>query len=44
MKREEESLEYEQRKKKVLEQLRSGKSLYDKDEAFAPLLKALEAA
>jgi len=40
MKREEESLEYEQMKKKDLEQLRSGKSLYGKDGAFAPLLKS----
>jgi putative transposase len=41
----EESLEYEQMKKKALEQLRSGKSLYGKDGAFAPLLKSfLDAA
>jgi putative transposase len=40
-----ESLEYEQMKKKALEQLRSGKSLYGKDGAFAPLLKSfLDAA
>ena len=40
-----EPLEYEQMKKKVLEQLRSGKSLYGKDGAFAPLLKSfLDAA
>lgn len=45
MKKEEESLEYEQMKKKALEQLRSGKSLYGKDGAFAPLLKSfLDAA
>jgi len=37
--KQEESLEYEQMKKKALEQLRSGKSLYGKDCAFAPLLK-----
>ena len=37
---EEESLDYEQMKKKALEQLRSGKSLYGKDGAFAPLLKS----
>jgi putative transposase len=36
----EESLEYELMKKKALEQLRSGKSLYGKDGAFAPLLKS----
>lgn len=36
----EESLEYGQMKKKALEQLRSGKSLYGKDGAFAPLLKS----
>lgn len=35
-----ESLEYEQMKQKALEQLRSGKSLYGKDVAFAPLLKS----
>lgn len=41
----EESLDYEQMKKKALEQLRSGKSLYGKDGAFAPLLKSfLDAA
>ncbi len=41
----EESLEYEQMKQKALEQLRSGKSLYGKDGAFAPLLKSfLDAA
>jgi putative transposase len=39
------SLEYEQMKQKALEQLRSGKSLYGKDGAFAPLLKSfLDAA
>jgi len=36
----EESLDYEQMKKKTLEQLRSGKSLYGKVGAFAPLLKS----
>lgn len=36
----EEELDYEQMKKKALEQLRSGKSLYGKDGAFAPLLKS----
>lgn len=41
----EESLDYEQMKQKALEQLRSGKSLYGKDGAFAPLLKSfLDAA
>ena len=41
----EELLEYEQMKQKALEQLRSGKSLYGKDGAFAPLLKSfLDAA
>lgn len=35
----EESLEYGQMKKKALGQLRSGKSLYGKGGAFAPLLK-----
>ena len=41
----EESLEYEQMKQLALEQLRSGKSLYSKDGAFAPLLKSfLDAA
>jgi len=41
----EESLEYEQMKQKALKQLRSGKSLYGKDGAFAPLLKSfLDAA
>lgn len=40
-----EPLEYEQMKQKALEQLRSGKSLYGKDGAFAPLLKSfLDAA
>ena len=43
--KQEESLEYEQMKKNALEQLRSGKSLYGKDGAFAPLLKSfLDAA
>ena len=42
---EENGLDYELMKKKVLEQFRSGKSLYGKDGAFAPLLKVfLEAA
>src|SRR3984885_1308746 len=37
--------DYEALKKKTLEQLRSGKSLFGKDGAFAPLLKdILEAA
>ncbi len=36
----EEQLDYEQMKQKALEQLRSGKSLYGKDGAFAPLLKS----
>lgn len=41
----ENGLEYESMKQKALEQLRSGKSLYGKDGAFAPLLKSfLEAA
>ena len=41
----EEGLDYEQMKQKALEQLRSGKSLYGKDGAFAPLLKSfLDAA
>lgn len=41
----EELLDYEQMKTKALEQLRSGKSLYGKDGAFAPLLKSfLDAA
>jgi putative transposase len=41
----EEQFDYEQMKKKALEQLRSGKSLYGKGGAFAPLLKSfLDAA
>jgi len=41
----ENGLDYELMKKKALEQFRSGKSLYGKDGAFAPLLKSfLEAA
>ena len=41
----ENGLDYELMKQKALEQLRSGKSLYGKDGAFAPLLKSfLEAA
>ena len=40
-----EKLDYEELKRKTLEQLRSGKSLFGKDGAFAPLLKdILEAA
>src|SRR6201999_63909 len=40
-----EKFDYEALKKKTLEQLRSGKSLFGKDGAFAPLLKdILEAA
>jgi len=38
--RKDEQLDYEQMKQKALEQLRSGKSLYGKDGAFAPLLKS----
>jgi putative transposase len=38
-------IDYEELKRKTLEQLRSGKSLFGKDGAFAPLLKdILEAA
>src|SRR5215210_6447877 len=38
-------LDYDASKKKALEQLRSGKSLFSKDGAFAPMLKEfLEAA
>lgn len=37
--RKDEQLDYEQMKQKALKQLRSGKSLYGKDGAFAPLLK-----
>lgn len=36
----EQQLDYEQMKTTALEQLRSGKSLYGKDGAFAPLLKS----
>jgi transposase-like protein len=36
----EEQLDYELMKQKALEQLRSGKSLYGKEGAFAPLLKS----
>ncbi len=36
----EDQLDYELMKQKALEQLRSGKSLYGKDGAFAPLLKS----
>lgn len=40
-----EDFDYEALKKKILEQFRSGKSLFGKDGAFAPLLKDfLEAA
>ena len=39
MKTEKESFDYESLKTKALEQLRTGKSLYGKDGAFAPLLK-----
>jgi len=40
-----EKFNYEDLKRKTLEQLRSGKSLFGKDGAFAPLLKdILEAA
>ncbi|WP_207516124.1 transposase, partial [Longitalea luteola] len=40
-----EKFDYEELKRKTLEQLRSGKSLFGKDGAFAPLLKdILEAA
>jgi putative transposase len=43
--KQEERLDYEQMKTKALEQLRSGKSLYGKEGAFAPLLKSfLDAA
>lgn len=38
--RKDEQLNYEQMKQKALEQLRSGKSLYGKDGAFAPYLKS----
>ena len=36
----EEQLDYELMQEKAFEQLRSGKSLYGKDGAFAPLLKS----
>ena len=39
MKNKKESFDYEVLKKKTLEQFRSGKSLFGKDGAFAPLLK-----
>jgi putative transposase len=39
MKTEKEAFDYEALKQKALEQFRSGKSLYGKDGAFAPLLK-----
>lgn len=45
MKKEQNSFDYEEIKKKTLEQFRSGKSLFGKDGAFAPMLKdILEAA
>lgn len=34
------NFDFESMKDKALEQLRSGKSLYGKDGAFAPLLKS----
>jgi putative transposase len=43
--KEQEQFDLEEIKKKALEQFRSGKSLYGKDGAFAPMLKSfLEAA
>lgn len=39
MEKSKESFDYEALKKKSLEQLRSGKSLFGSDGAFAPLLK-----
>src|SRR5665811_2522185 len=45
MEKEKEVFDYEALKKKTLEQFRSGKSLFGKDGAFAPMLKDfLEAA
>jgi putative transposase len=45
MKKQQPSFDYEALKKKTLEQFRSGKSLFGKDGAFAPMLKEfLEAA
>ena len=45
MMNDENGLDYELMKQKALEQFRSGKSLFGKDGAFAPLLKSfLEAA
>jgi putative transposase len=45
MEKKEEQFNLEEIKKKALEQFRSGKSLYGKDGAFAPMLKSfLEAA
>jgi putative transposase len=45
MSKKEEQFNVEEIRKKVLEQFRSGKSLYGKDGAFAPMLKSfLEAA
>ena len=45
MSKKEEQFNLEEIKKKALEQFRSGKSLYGKDGAFAPMLKSfLESA
>ena len=45
MEKQQPAFDYEALKKKTLEQFRSGKSLFGKDGAFAPLLKDfLEAA
>ncbi len=45
MEKQQSGFDYEALKKKTLEQFRSGKSLFGKDGAFAPLLKDfLEAA
>ena len=45
MNKKEEQFNLEEIKKKALEQFRSGKSLYGKDGAFAPMLKSfLESA
>lgn len=45
MEKKEEQFNLEEIRKKALEQFRSGKSLYGKDGAFAPMLKSfLEAA
>ena len=40
MEKQQPGFEYEAMKKKTLEQLRSGKSLFGKDGAFAPCLKS----